>query len=120
MTTINGPTGLTTDPVLARFSTNLTRLRTARKVSRAALAHQIGASAKALEHWEAGTGNPQLRYLVLLADFFGLSVDDMLGVSKGPDEDRSRLGLLLKYHQQLDAMDQRLQKLEKAREHSNH
>lgn len=117
---LNGPAGLASDADLARFSSNLSRLREAHKLSRAALGHQIGASGKMIEHWEAGTGNPAVRYIVRLAHFFGLNTDDLLGVGPRPDEERSRLGMLLKYHEHLEAIEQRVQELEKAREHPQH
>jgi hypothetical protein len=73
-----------------------------------------------IEHWEAGTGNPAVRYIVRLAQFFGLNTDDLLGVGPRPDEERSRLGMLLKYHEHLEAIEQRVQELERAREHPQH
>lgn len=109
---LNGDAGLTPDPDLARFATNLSRLRLARKLSRAALAHQLGTSGKALEHWEAGTGNPNVRYIVRIAAFFGVTTDDLLGVHQDPDEERTRLGLMLRLHAAVDTYGARLQKLE--------
>ena len=81
---------LTPDPDLARFSQNLLRLRTAMKLSRPALAHQIGTSAKALEHWEDGTGNPPIRCIAELARFFGMTTDELLGYELDPRERRDR------------------------------
>lgn len=109
---LNGDAGLTPDPDQARFAANLSRLRLARKLSREALGHQIGSSGKALEHWEAGTGNPNIRYIVRIAGFFGITTDELLGVHQDPDEERTRLGLMLKLHAVVDIFEARLKKLE--------
>jgi len=104
---------LTPDAELVRFGINLRRLREARQLSRAALGHQIGASGKAIEHWEEATGNPALRYLVRLSLFFDISIDELAGITRDVDQEQTKLGLLLKLHEQVDAHGRRLAELEK-------
>jgi transcriptional regulator with XRE-family HTH domain len=105
---------LTPDAELARFGMNLRRLREARQLSRAALGHQIGASGKAVEHWEEATGNPAIRYLVRLSLFFDVSIDELSGIERDPEQEQTKFGYLLKLHQQMDEQAQRLAELERA------
>ena len=114
--TLNGPAGLASDADLARFSSNLSRLRNARspKLSRAALAHQIGASDKQIEHWEDATNNPPIRYILRLAEFFGVSIYELLGVSQDLDREQTHLGMLLKMTSSMDSLLERQKQLEDA------
>jgi Predicted transcriptional regulators len=104
--------GLATDLELARFAANLSRLRAAYDLSREKLAHQIGTSAKALEHWETSTGNPPIRCIVRLATLFGLTTDELLGVEQQQPDQSSRLSLLLRLGHAIDAHEARLAQLE--------
>ena len=54
-------------------------LRTERGLSQAALAKEIGVSQKAVDYWERGTNEPKASYIVALAEFFGVSSDELLG-----------------------------------------
>jgi len=103
---------LTPDAELTRFGINLRRLREARQLSRAALGHQIGVSGKAVEHWEEATGNPPLRYLVRLSLFFDISIDELAGIERDSEQEKTKLGLLLKLHELVDDQGRRLAELE--------
>lgn len=50
-----------------------------RGLSQAALAKSIGVSQKAIDYWERGVNEPKATYIVLLADFFGVTTDYLLG-----------------------------------------
>ncbi len=54
-------------------------LRTERGLSQAALAKEIGVSQKAVDYWERGINEPKASYIVALAEFFGVSSDELLG-----------------------------------------
>ncbi len=58
---------------------NIKCLRAEKNLSRAALAKAIGVSQKAVDYWERGVNEPKASYIVLLADFFGVSADFLLG-----------------------------------------
>lgn len=54
-------------------------LRTERGLSQAALAREIGVSQKAVDYWERGINEPKASYILALAEFFGVSSDELLG-----------------------------------------
>ena len=62
-----------------KIGENIRELRTERGVSQAALGKAIGVSQKAIDYWERGVNEPKASYILLLADYFGISCDDLLG-----------------------------------------
>lgn len=58
---------------------SIKELRTERGISQAALARAIGVSQKAIDYWERGVNEPKATYIILLADFFDVSTDYLLG-----------------------------------------
>ncbi len=54
-------------------------LRTECKISQLALSKAIGVSQKAIDYWERGINEPKASYIILLADFFNVSADYLLG-----------------------------------------
>lgn len=58
---------------------NIKYLRAEKNLSRAAPAKAIGVSQKAVDYLERGVNEPKASYIVLLADFFGVSADFLLG-----------------------------------------
>ena len=58
---------------------SIKELRLERGLSQAALAKSIGVSEKAIDYWERGVNEPKATYIVLLADFFGVTTDFLLG-----------------------------------------
>lgn len=54
-------------------------LRNESKLSQLTLAMAIGVSQKAIDYWERGVNEPKASYIVLLADFFNVSADYLLG-----------------------------------------
>lgn len=58
---------------------SIKELRLERSLSQAALAKSIGVSQKAIDYWERGVNEPKATYIVLLADFFGVTTDYLLG-----------------------------------------
>ena len=54
---------------------SIKELRLERGLSQAALAKSIGVSQKAIDYWERGVNEPKATYIVLLADFFGVTTE---------------------------------------------
>lgn len=62
------------------FSENLKRLRKERELTQEALADFIGVSYQAVSKWERGENLPDITLLPVIAQFFGTSIDGLLGV----------------------------------------
>lgn len=60
------------------FSEHLVFLREKRKISQKELAKAIGISVHAYQRFEYGEQEPRLSVLVALADFYGLSLDELV------------------------------------------
>jgi transcriptional regulator with XRE-family HTH domain len=59
---------------------NIRKLRKLRGVTQEALAEYLNMTPQAISRWESGAGFPAIEYLPDLAGFFGVSVDELLGV----------------------------------------
>ncbi|MDE5562972.1 MAG: helix-turn-helix domain-containing protein [Clostridiales bacterium] len=57
-------------------------LRVERKISQSTLAKAIGVSQKAIDYWEREVNEPKAGYIILLADYFDVSADFLLGRSE--------------------------------------
>lgn len=57
----------------------LRELREDKNLSQEELAKAIGTSQTNIGRWEKGLNEPSYRYVVLLADFFGVTTDYLLG-----------------------------------------
>ena len=62
------------------FSERLRELREEKQLSMLALAKKIGVSDAAICKWENGTNEPKACYIILLANFFEVSTDYLLGL----------------------------------------
>ena len=54
-------------------------IRTDNGISQRELAKKLGLSNRAVSKWESGASVPELSLIMELADFFGISVDALLG-----------------------------------------
>ena len=61
------------------FGGNLRALRQERRISQAALAKAVGVTQQAVSGWESASMEPTLSNLWALADFFDISVDELIG-----------------------------------------
>lgn len=61
---------------------NIKNLRIENNLSQQKLANQIGVSQKAIDYWERGINEPKASYILLLADYFDVSCDFLLGKEK--------------------------------------
>ena len=61
------------------FSENLRLLRKARGLRQQELADQPGISLRAYQYYERNEREPQLSVLMRMADYFGISLDELAG-----------------------------------------
>ncbi len=61
------------------FPANLKLLRTAKGIGQRELAEVLDTTLKTVSHWETGYSEPSIRQLITLADFFDVSLDDLVG-----------------------------------------
>lgn len=64
---------------MATFEERLLALRTEKKISQQALADYLGLSRWAVLNYEAGKNRPDYEGLMLLADYFEVSLDYLTG-----------------------------------------
>lgn len=70
------------------FPEHLLQLRKGRKLKQTELAPHIGISWRTYQTYERGEREPQLSTLIALADFYGLTLDELVcrKPPKGPEE----------------------------------
>lgn len=69
-------------PEYLEFGANLTKLRKARGLSQSETAAALGITQSTYAGWETGTRNVQLSTMLQLSEYFGVSVDVLIGVQK--------------------------------------
>lgn len=57
----------------------ISELRRRKKLSKKALAHNLNVDAGTIDKWENGA-NIRMENVVALAEYFGVSIDDILGI----------------------------------------
>lgn len=62
------------------FGEKLKELRTKFGLTQTALAKEIGVSQGTVYFWEKGVNEPAAVYVAAIAEFFGVSADELLGV----------------------------------------
>lgn len=62
------------------FAQRLTELLAIHNLSKRALAHQLGVSAMSVSDWSTGKVQPTAENIYLVAQFFGVSSDYLLGL----------------------------------------
>ncbi len=60
------------------FSENLKILRKQRNLDQTSLAKVLNVSAKTISHWETLYSEPSISQLITLANFFDVSIDDLV------------------------------------------
>lgn len=100
------------------FSDALRQLRKQKKINQASLADAIGMSQATIASWEKGTRKPDAETVAQLADYFGVSIDYLMGREEPPkeeptsrDERRAKMEEILRRMPQ-DKYDQALAILE--------
>ena len=61
------------------FNENLKFLRKTKEIGQAKLAQVLSISTKTVSHWETGYTEPSIAQLIALADFFDISIDELVG-----------------------------------------
>jgi len=94
------------------FAQNLKELRKKHQLSQDALAMKLNVSQQAVGKWETEKSFPDFKMLIQLADFFHVSIDDLLGhevAQPDPQEDTSEPAdikeLIVKELPHMDAKD---------------
>lgn len=62
-----------------KFNENLKALRLACGLGQRRLAEKLNISLKTISHWETGYSEPSVSQLVQLADFFDVTLDELVG-----------------------------------------
>lgn len=64
------------------FNENLKILRSANNIGQKEIADLLNISIKTVSHWETGYCEPSIAQLIKLSDFFGISIDELVGKDK--------------------------------------
>lgn len=67
------------------FSENLRRLRKSKDIKQEALAEAMNVSRQTVSKWENGTAMPDFKKLNALAEYFGVTIDELLGFNSSDD-----------------------------------
>lgn len=67
---------------------NIKRLRVQKGITQETLADFLGVTFQSVSRWERSDGYPDITLLPLIASFFNISVDELLGVNKAQNEQR--------------------------------
>ena len=70
------------------FGENLKRLRKEKELTQETLAEFLGVSFQAVSKWERGETYPDIIMLPVIASFFNVTIDDLLGVDKVQKEQK--------------------------------
>lgn len=73
------------------FGTVLKQLRKSHSLTQQGLGTQVGLSKAVISKYENGMSYPTFDILILIADYFGVTTDYLLGVEKGKTVDVSTL-----------------------------
>ena len=69
---------MTLEEIKSNFSENLIKLRKSKSLTQLQLAEKLNYSDKAISKWEVGAVLPDVETLTHIADFFGLTVNDLI------------------------------------------
>lgn len=69
---------------------NVKRLRAQKGITQETLAEFLGVTFQSVSRWERGEGYPDITILPLISDYFGVSVDELLGADKSQREEKVR------------------------------
>ena len=64
-----------------KFKDNLKELRLEKKLGQVQLAKEIGVSKGVISLWENGLREPNMYSLIILAKFFKISIDELVGLN---------------------------------------
>ena len=61
---------------------NIKRMRRERNLTQEEMSDHLGISFQSISKWERGDGYPDITMLPALANYFGISIDELLGMSE--------------------------------------
>ena len=67
---------------ISTFAENLKKIRKSKKVSQRVVAQQLGYGYTAVANYESGRNEPSIDDLIKIADYFGVSMDLLVGREK--------------------------------------
>lgn len=79
-----------------QISNSLKNLRSIRGVTQETLASWLGVAPQTISKWERGEGYPDITFLIPLADYFGVSLDTLMG-RKEEERERKITDILRQY-----------------------
>lgn len=88
------------------FSKNLKKLRRNKDLTQEDLAEKLSLSTQSISRYETGTAYPDIEMLPVIAGFFGVTVDNLLGVSSEAKERRME-----EYYAELQTITDRKERL---------
>ena len=62
-----------------KVADNLKALRNAKEIAQKELAEEMNVSLKTISHWETGYSEPSISQLIRLADYFDVTIDEIVG-----------------------------------------
>ena len=65
------------------FKERLKELRTERNITQQELGKLVNMSKMAISHWEKGHSEPSISQLIILSNYFEVSVDYLIGKNEG-------------------------------------
>lgn len=65
---------------------NIKALRTRRGITQETLAGRLGVAPQSVSKWERGEGYPDITFLIPLAEYFGVTLDDLMGMDAEAQE----------------------------------
>ena len=92
-----------------KIGTKIKVLRKEQKVTQEDLAAAIGVTPQAISRWEGECGYPDIELLPAIADFFAVSIDELIGYRKSErDEELDRIHKELKRLFEVGTVDERI------------
>ena len=73
---------------MANFAERMRELRCKHGMTQAAVGELIGTKQDSVSTYERGKNYPEVRNLIILADYFGVSTDYLLGRTDNPEVNR--------------------------------
>lgn len=73
---------------MLNIGTKIKQLRISRHITQDQLAVFLGVTPRAVSRWEAGNGYPDIETIPMLADYFSVSSDELLGIKKDEREEK--------------------------------
>ncbi len=86
------------------LSENIKKFRTLNKITQEQLAEILGVSPQAVSRWENGSAYPDITLLPVIAEYFGVTADTLLGTDTA--HLKERISALLSKNEQLNHLGQ--------------